>query len=109
MRGFFEAYMRGAPGNPDDARPTPEPTLMVPVPRPAEHARICANCLALAHLWSKPTAEDIELPVTHDRYAFFSFRCICTCGCPAILTTVGPPMGPQTPRSPDQGGEPMGS
>jgi hypothetical protein len=70
----------------------------LPVQRTNPHARICANCLSLAHMWSVPRVEDIELPVIHERYGLTMYYCVCHCGCPAVMTTVGPAIGPEPKR-----------
>ncbi len=69
------------------------PLPRVPAPRADSHARICANCLSLAHVWSVPRAQDVELPVIHEWYGLTMWRCVCHCGCPAVLATTGPAMG----------------
>lgn len=60
-----------------------------------ERLSMCTKCLALAHVWGTPRTEDIEL--AGERFGIYSYRCACQCGCPALLTHPGPPMGPSVP------------
>jgi hypothetical protein len=92
------------PDNPETSEP--RDGIPVPIPRANSHARICANCLSLVHIWSVPQTEDIELPVLHDRYGLTLWRCLCHCGCPAVMATTGPALGPEPRRF--QGGDSVG-
>jgi hypothetical protein len=59
-------------------------TPAVPVPAPG----ICRECVSLAHYWSQPTEQIIEL--VDESFSLIQFHCICECGCPALLTTTLP-------------------
>ena len=83
------------PGGTDASGPgDPYPS----VSRTNPHARICANCLSLAHMWSVPQAENIALPVIGERYGLTMWRCVCHCGCPAVMATAGPALGSEAKR-----------
>jgi hypothetical protein len=61
----------------------------------------CRECHDLAHFWSQPTEEPVEL--AGERFLVLRYACLCQCGCPAILATSLPypgllPSDPDTPQ-----------
>jgi hypothetical protein len=83
-----------------DDQPT-ERLLIQQYRHDAYHSRVCARCLALVHTFRIPEVEDIELPVTGNRFGMWLWRCTCTaCTCPAVLVSTGPPVEPAQPVVP---------
>lgn len=62
-------------------------------------ARPCTHCISLVHYWSAPTSESVELPITHERFSFLIFRCVCQCRCSAVMTTVEPDVERRAPST----------
>jgi hypothetical protein len=49
---------------------------------------LCRECQDLAHAWSEPNEEVLE--VSGERFVIWRYRCVCQCCCVAVLATSRP-------------------